>query len=167
MKGIHPREPRNRKRAQKGDLHTIKTLYHEKDIRFLMHEPIVWKFRDFKVFLKKLKRATEKGNEGAAERLKANKPKYTLDHIVKERYPTFVDAIRDLEDCLCLCFLYSTFPKSAKTPIEMISLCRRLCIEFLHYVIEAKALRKVFVSIKGTSMQSVSILKRQKSYLKA
>merc|ERR1712203_456711 len=91
---------------------------------------------------------TEKGNEGAAERLKANKPKYTLDHIVKERYPTFVDAIRDLEDCLCLCFLYSTFPKNSKTPIEMITLCRRLCIEFMHYVIEAKALRKVFVSIK-------------------
>jgi len=154
LKGIHPREPRNRKRAQKGDLHTIKTLYHEKDIRFLMHEPIVWKFRDFKVFLKKLKRATEKGNEGAAERLKANKPKYTLDHIVKERYPTFIDAIRDLEDCLCLCFLYSTFPKNAKTPIEMISLCRRLCIEFLHYVIEAKALRKVFVSIKGYYYQA-------------
>ena len=114
-----------------------------------MHEPIVWKFRDFKVFLKKLKRATDKGNEGAAERLKANKPKYTLDHIVKERYPTFVDAVRDLEDCLCLCFLYSTFPKNSKTPIEMITLCRRLCIEFLHYVIEAKALRKIFVSIKG------------------
>jgi len=154
LKGIHPREPRNRKRAQKGDLHNIKTLYHEKDIRFLMHEPIVWKFRDFKVFLKKLKRATDKGNEGAAERLKANKPKYNLDHIVKERYPTFVDAIRDLEDCLCLCFLYSTFPKTAKTPIEMITLCRRLCIEFLHYVIEAKALRKIFVSIKGYYYQA-------------
>ena len=27
----------------------IQTLYHEKDIRFLLHEPIVWKFRDFKV----------------------------------------------------------------------------------------------------------------------
>ncbi len=49
MKGIHPREPRNRKRAQKGDLTKIKTLFHEKDIRFLLHEPIVWKFRDFKV----------------------------------------------------------------------------------------------------------------------
>jgi len=154
LKGIHPREPRNRKRAQKGDLHTIKTLYHEKDIRFLMHEPIVWKFRDFKVFLKKLKKATDKGNDGAAERLKSNKPKYTLDHIVKERYPTFIDAIRDLEDCLCLCFLYSTFPKNSKTPIEMITLCRRLCIEFMHYVIEAKALRKVFVSIKGYYYQA-------------
>jgi len=154
LKGIHPREPRNRKRAQKGDLTKIKTMYHEKDIRFLLHEPIVWKFRDFKVFLKKLKKAYAKGNENAADRLKANKPRYSLDHIVRERYPTFVDAIRDLEDCLCLCFLYATFPKNPKTPVEMVALCRRLCIEFMHYVIESKCLRKVFVSIKGYYYQA-------------
>ena len=75
IKGIHPREPRNRKRAQKGDMTKIKTMYHEKDVRFLLHEPIVWKFRDFKVFLKKLKKAYAKGNENAAERLKSNKPR--------------------------------------------------------------------------------------------
>jgi len=154
LKGIHPREPRNRKRAQKGDMTKIKTMYHEKDIRFLLHEPIVWKFRDFKVFLKKLKKAYAKGNENAAERLKSNKPRYSLDHIVRERYPTFVDAIRDLEDCLCLCFLYATFPKNPKTPVEMVGLCRRLCIEFMHYVIESKSLRKVFVSIKGYYYQA-------------
>jgi len=154
LKGIHPREPRNRKRAQKGDMTKIKTMYHEKDIRFLLHEPIVWKFRDFKVFLKKLKKAYAKGNENAAQRLKANKPRYSLDHIVRERYPTFVDAIRDLEDCLCLCFLYATFPKNPKTPVEMVGLCRRLCIEFMHYVIESKSLRKVFVSIKGYYYQA-------------
>jgi len=154
LKGIHPREPRSRKRAQKGNMTRIQTLYHEKDIRFLLHEPIVWKFRDFKVFLKKLKRATSKGDFDTADRLKANKPKYTLDHIVRERYPTFVDAIRDLEDCLCLCFLYSTFPKNTKTPVEMIALCRRLCVEFMHWVIEAKALKKVFVSIKGYYYQA-------------
>merc|ERR1712001_759703 len=154
LKGIHPREPRNRKRAQKGDMTKIETMYHEKDVRFLLHEPIVWKFRDFKVFLKKLKKAYAKGNENQAERLKSNKPRYSLDHIVRERYPTFVDAIRDLEDCLVLCFLYSTFPKNTKTPVEMVGLCRRLCIEFMHYVIESKSLRKVFVSIKGYYYQA-------------
>jgi len=154
LKGIHPREPRNRKRAQKGNLSKIQTLFHEKDIRFLLHEPIVYKFRDFKVFLKKLKKAHDKGNFEAEQRLKSNKPKYNLDHIVKERYPTFVDSIRDLEDCLCLCSLYATFPKSPRTPTEMIDLCRRLTVEFMHYVIEARALRKVFVSIKGYYYQA-------------
>ena len=87
---MFPREPKNRKKAQKGNLSTIKTLYYEKDIRFLLHEPIVWKFRDFKVFLRKLKKAQERKEWETVERLKLNKPKYNLDHIVKERYPTFI-----------------------------------------------------------------------------
>ena len=65
-----------------------------------------------------------------------------------------MDSIRDLEDCLCLCSLYATFPKSPRTPTEMIDLCRRLTVEFMHYVIEARALRKVFVSIKGYYYQA-------------
>jgi len=153
LKGVFPREPRNRKRAQKGNVSQVSTLYYEKDIRFLLHEPIVDKFRDFKVFLRKLKKAQEKKNWDTVDRLKDNKPKYTLDTIVKERYPTFIDALRDLEDCLCLCFLYSTFPKTLKTPVEMVSLCKRLTTEFMHYVIEARALRKVFCSIKGYYFQ--------------
>lgn len=48
LKGIYPREPRNRKRAQKG-AGGIKTLYHTKDIKFLLHEPIIWKLRELKV----------------------------------------------------------------------------------------------------------------------
>jgi len=154
LKGVFPREPRNRKRAQKGNVSKVQTLYYEKDIRFLLHEPIVWKFREFKVFLRKLKKASEKKNWDTVERLHQNKPKYSLDNIVKERYPTFIDAIRDLEDCLCLSFLYATFPKTHKTPVEMTSLCRRLTTEFMHYVIEARALRKVFCSIKGYYFQA-------------
>lgn len=154
LKGVFPREPRNRKRAQKGNVSKVSTLYYEKDIRFLLHEPIVVKFREFKIFLRKLKKAQEKKNWDTVDRLRDNKPKYTLDTIVKERYPTFIDALRDLEDCLCLCFLYSTFPKTLKTPVEMVALCKRLTTEFMHYVIEARALRKVFCSIKGYYFQA-------------
>ena len=90
LKGVYPREPRNRKRAQKGNVSKIQTLYYEKDIRFLLHEPIVWKFRDFKIFLRKLKKAQEKKNWETVDRLRQNKPKYSLDNIVRERYPTFI-----------------------------------------------------------------------------
>ncbi|XP_043498487.1 pescadillo homolog isoform X1 [Polistes fuscatus] len=153
LKGIYPREPRNRKRAQKGEA-GIKTLYHKKDIQFLMHEPIIWKLRDYKVFNRKVGRARALRDFAEMKRYLSNHPTLKLDHIVKERYPTFVDALRDLDDCLTLCFLFSTFPSLAHIPRDQSALCRRLTIEFLHFVIAAKALRKVFISIKGYYYQA-------------
>ena len=85
MKGVYPREPNNRKKAQKGKL-AKKTLYYVKDIKFLMHEPLIWKFREFKVFMRKIKTAMSKGDKATADRLKENKPTLQLDHLVKERY---------------------------------------------------------------------------------
>ena len=85
----------------------------------------------------------ELSNDGFPCFFKMSKFTTTRFETVQERYPTFVDAIRDLEDCLCLCSLYSTFPKNPRTPTEMIDLCKRLTVEFMHYVIEARALRKV------------------------
>lgn len=81
-------------------------------------------------------------------------PDINIDHIVKERYPSFVDALRDLDDCLTLCFLFSTFPSLKKVPRDQSILCRRLTVEFMHAVIAAKALRKVFVSVKGYYYQA-------------
>ncbi|CAH1987957.1 unnamed protein product [Acanthoscelides obtectus] len=152
LKGIYPREPRNRKRAQKGDT-SIKTLYHVKDIQFLLHEPIIWKLRDYKIFNKKVGRARAVKDFETLHKYLNNHPTLKLDHIVKERYPTFIDALKDLDDCLTLCFLFSTFPSLSHVPRDQSALCRRLTLEFLHGVIEAKALRKVFVSIKGYYFQ--------------
>ena len=42
--------------------------------------------------------------------LKETLPKYSLKHLIKERYPTFIDALRDLDDPLCLINLFSIFP---------------------------------------------------------
>nr|CAI5842604.1 unnamed protein product [Callosobruchus analis] len=152
LKGIYPREPRNRKRAQKGDT-SIKTLYHVKDIQFLLHEPIIWKLRDYKIFNKKVGRARAVKDFEKLHKYLNNHPTLKLDHIVKERYPTFIDALKDLDDCLTLCFLFSTFPSLRHVPRDQSALCRRLTLEFLHAIIEARALRKVFVSIKGYYFQ--------------
>ncbi|KAK1134089.1 hypothetical protein K0M31_011871 [Melipona bicolor] len=153
LKGIYPREPRNRKRAQKGQP-GIKTLYHKKDVQFLMHEPIIWELRKLKVFTRKVERAKALREFSDMKRYLSNHPTLKLDHIVKERYPTFIDALRDLDDCLTLCFLFSTFPSLNHVPRDQSLLCRRLTVEFLHAVITAKALRKVFVSIKGYYYQA-------------
>lgn len=154
LKGIYPREPKNRKKAQKGKPQ-IQTLYHKKDMRFLLHEPLIWKFRALKIYMRRLAKARAKKDEVAYARVAKNKPSYRLDHLVKERYPTFVDALRDLDDPLSMCFLYACFPRMYNLPEadKLSRLSRRLTVEFMLYVIEAKALRKVFVSIKGYYFQ--------------
>ncbi|KAL1790962.1 pescadillo-like [Sigmodon hispidus] len=153
LKGIYPHEPKHKKKVNKGST-AARTFYLIKDIKFLLHEPIVNKFREYKVFVRKLRKAYGKSAWNTAERLKDNKPSYKLDHIVKERYPTFIDALRDLDDALSMCFLFSTFPRTGKCHVQTIQLCRRLTVEFLHYVIAARALRKVFLSIKGIYYQA-------------
>ncbi|XP_014254746.1 pescadillo homolog [Cimex lectularius] len=153
LKGIYPREPRNRKKAQKGSME-IKTLYNKKDIQFLMHEPIIWKFRELKVHGRKIGRAKAMKEHGLAKKLMYKPLHINLDHIVKERYPTFIDALRDLDDCLTLCYLFSTFPSLKHVPRDQSALCRRLMLEFMQAIIVSKALRKVFISIKGYYFQA-------------
>ncbi|KAM3962987.1 pescadillo homolog [Aphomia sociella] len=153
LKGIYPREPRNRKRAQRG-AGGIKTLYHTKDIKFLLHEPIIWKLRELKVYQQRIRRARAMKKYGQMKKYFRDYPDMNIDHIVKERYPTFVDALRDLDDCLTLCFLFSTFPSLRRVPRDQSLLCRRLTVEFMHAVIAAKALRYVFVSVKGYYYQA-------------
>lgn len=78
--------------------------------------------------------------------------------------------MQDLDDGLSLCFAFSVLTRSKVVRPALIDKCRKLSIEFLHYVIEAKALRKVkffpfipviqneyqqvFVSIKGIYYQA-------------
>uniref|UniRef100_A0A8C0D9X7 Pescadillo ribosomal biogenesis factor 1 n=1 Tax=Balaenoptera musculus TaxID=9771 RepID=A0A8C0D9X7_BALMU len=84
LKGIYPHEPKHKKKVNKGST-AARTFYLIKDIRFLLHEPIVNKFREYKVFVRKLRKAYGKSEWNTVERLKDNKPNYKLDHIVKER----------------------------------------------------------------------------------
>ena len=61
------------------------TYYHWKDIAYLAHEPLLQKFRDYKVFARKLRKALGKHQVSVARHLEANRPVYTLDHLIKER----------------------------------------------------------------------------------
>ena len=160
-KGIYPREPRNRKKVSKSATAST-TFYYTKDIQYLLHEPLLQKFRDQKVLEKKISRALGRGDVSDASRLERNaarpdktgKPRYTLNHVIRERYPTFIDAIRDLDDCLSMLFLFANLPSTTAVPAKMIARCERLCLEFQHYLITTNSLRKSFLSIKGIYYQA-------------
>ncbi|EPS30645.1 hypothetical protein PDE_05597 [Penicillium oxalicum 114-2] len=154
FKGIYPREPRNKKKASKTATPNT-TFYYTKDIQYLLHEPLLNKFRDQKALAKKIARSLGRGEVSDAARLEKNHaPKLTLDHVIKERYPTFIDALRDLDDALSLLFLFATLPSSDHVPHKTIALCQRLCHEFQHYLIMTNSLRKSFLSIKGIYYQA-------------
>lgn len=160
-KGIYPREPRNKKKVSKSATAST-TFYYTKDIQYLLHEPLLQKFRDQKVLEKKISRALGRGDVSDAARFERHaarpeatgKPRYTLNHVIRERYPTFNDALRDLDDCLSMLFLFANLPSTSAVPAKMIARCERLCLEFQHYLIVSHSLRKSFLSIKGIYYQA-------------
>ncbi|WVZ60194.1 hypothetical protein U9M48_010247 [Paspalum notatum var. saurae] len=150
LKGVFPRQP---KKKVEGN---HKTYYHMKDIAFLSHDPLIEKFREIKVHRKKVKKAVAKKNRDLAERLLNQPPTYKLDRLVLERYPTFVDALRDLDDCLTMIHLFAALPAidGERVEVKRIHNCRRLSHEWQAYISRTHSLRKTFISVKGIYYQA-------------
>ncbi|KMZ70148.1 putative Pescadillo [Zostera marina] len=148
LKGIFPRVP---KKKFEGN---HKTYYHTKDINFLLHEPLLEKFREMRTHEKKIRKALAKKNEHRAECLDSHKPTYTLSRLVKERYPKFIDALRDLEDCLSMIHLFAAMPAVGRIDVKRIHNCKRLSHEWQAFISRTHSLRKTFISVKGIFYQA-------------
>ncbi len=66
-----------------------------------------------------------------------------MEPLCRFRYPTFVDALRDIDDPLTMCATFSAMKKNAKVESRLIPICSRLMMEFMQFVIASRALRKV------------------------
>ncbi|EGG25399.1 hypothetical protein DFA_03648 [Cavenderia fasciculata] len=148
LKGIHPRDPKKKLKGKN------KTYYFTKDVKFLRHDPIISTLRERKALFKKEKKLREKKQTKTLELLIARRPRISMDHIVKERYPTFSDAIRDLDDCLTLIHLFASMDSSPKVREQHIITCSTLAREFQMYIASSNSLRKVFVTVKGIYYQA-------------
>jgi len=150
LKGIYPRDPK------KKNAGADKTYYHNKDILFLMHEPLLNKFFELKTFMKKFKRLMGRKERGLAKSLEGRKPEYTLHHLVRERYPSFEDAVRDLDDAVSMLALFQSLSadQAREIPTESINEATQLYQEFQLYIIRSQSLRKCFASIKGYYFQA-------------
>lgn len=145
LKGIYPRHP---KKKLKGN---TKTYFHVKDIKILQHDQLLDKFRAIKAHLKKHKKYLGRKEVKVAENHIRKTPKYSLAPVIKDRYPTFVDALRDLDDALCLVSLFAQLPQHLTLEIKKDDLrtCERLYKDFLLYCTVSQVFTKAFFSIKG------------------
>ncbi|PWN19530.1 hypothetical protein BCV69DRAFT_261739 [Microstroma glucosiphilum] len=154
LKGIHPQQPRNVKKANKGSTAPA-SFFYSKDIAYLAHEPVLRSLREHKSFAKKLSRAIGRKEWAAAKNLEDAKPQYSLDHIIKQRYPTFDEALGDIDDALCMIALFANLPaKMYNLPDGVVDHCSRLKREWDEYIVRTKTLRKTFLSIKGIYFQA-------------
>jgi pescadillo len=156
LKGIYPQLPDKVKGLQQG-----KMYFFAKDIRYLLHEPTLNKYRELKTFINRLKKAKdleEKEHEIAL--MKYARPNFTFDHLIKERYPTFYAALEDLDDCLTLMFMLSKLSPQDDLQRREIENAAKLCKEFTTYVAKEKCLSKVFLSVKGIYYQAVILGKK-------
>lgn len=144
LKGIHPREPKKKSKGHN------KTYYHVKDIAFLAHKPLRNKSRELKAYEKKLVKARAKKNPDLAKRLLKNRHVWRLDHFVKERYPSFVDALRVLDVSLTMLHLFATLPadNAHKNSLEHICIARQVSLEWQSHVIQSRCLLKSSISVK-------------------
>ena len=106
LKGVFPRVPK--KRLQGAN----KTYYHLKDVKFLERDPIINSFRELKIFKRRVANAKAKKEPERLKTLHDAAPKYTLHHVLLQRYPTFADALQDFDDALCLVHLIARHPLS-------------------------------------------------------
>ncbi|KAJ1606714.1 pescadillo containing BRCT domain [Cryptosporidium canis] len=150
LKGVYPREPK--KKLSGLD----KTYYHLKDITHLKYDPILSKVRELKTYFRRYRKAMGRNDKTKARSIRENKPIITLQHIVKERYPCFVDALRDLDDALSTCSLFASLGADDSHQIHssMIKKSTFLMDEFMYLVSELGFLTKSFISVKGFYFQA-------------
>ena len=131
-------------------------MYIRKDIEHLTVDPLLVTMREQRMHMKRLNKAIHKQEFFDAKQIMDKKPSTPLGNIIRQRYPTFTEALRDLDDALSTIALISSLPSLDEGNInqELVQECTKINLEFQHYVMHTKSLKKVFLSAKGIYYQA-------------
>jgi len=140
LKGVYPRVPDGKTPNGKD-----KIYYDIKDVSALQHERLLPKFREFKTFMKKVRKAANRKDLDSARRIHSMKPTMPVNHLVKERYPRFIDALKDMDDALCMVHLFASLQSLGRVNAERTNACKELVRQWQYYVVRSHSLKKVLV----------------------
>jgi pescadillo protein len=76
-------------------------------------------------------------------------PTYTLHHLVKERYPRFMDALGDVDDALTLAHLFAALPGEGDIKPGVTNKAKTLVAAWGAYCATTSSITKSFISVKG------------------
>ncbi|CAA9988103.1 pescadillo-like protein [Plasmodium knowlesi strain H] len=163
FKGIYPKDFKEIPLKYRTKFYKQKVYYSKNDFKKLAHEKIIQDFRKIQTCLKKYKKyklALE--DEEKCKSLIKNFPKYTLDHIIKERFPVFSYAIEDLDDALSAIVAYSLLPSNEKVGIQnrFVTNCEVIKNHFHYYAYKTNRIKKAFITVKGYYLQAEILQKK-------
>lgn len=118
--------------------------FHKKDLAMINSDPMAWFIRERAVWEKNAKK-----KQNRKEQYGEAAPKAPYAELIRSRYPSFHDALHDLDDALTVVALFAQLSGNADVPSERIAKCRRLLAEFHYYVARTNSLNAGFISVKG------------------
>ncbi|EPY43887.1 pescadillo [Angomonas deanei] len=164
LKGIYPRALNKSKQKQSGN---EKQYYLAREIKWLMRDHLAEKMMAHRAWEKKLKRAQAMGNTENLKVLQRQtvKPQHNLVPTIKERYPYFIDAVKDIDDAMSMISLYAflspevysntTIETHHALPSGLHERAQAVCRDWNDYVVRAQNLTRGFISIKGYYYEAI------------
>ena len=101
-----------------------------------------------------VRRAAGRNEKDEAARKHALAPSYTLHHLVRERYPRFVDALGDMDDALTLINLFAALPADRAIRSKVVNKAKILAASWSAYCATTSSITKSFISVKGVYVEA-------------
>ena len=101
-----------------------------------------------------VRRSAGRNEKDEAARKHALAPTYTIHHLVRERYPRFVDALSDMDDALTLVHLFAALPSEAHIKTTVTNKAKALVAAWGSYCATTSSVTKSFISVKGIYMEA-------------
>ena len=125
LNGVYPKVPPSFKRLHDGGTKR-KVYYDTRDIAFLSHDKLIDELREKRIL--KNKKANARASKQTERFLNLARAESQIDatHVIRNKYPTFEDAINDLDDCLSTCASFIFLSKTRNKLFNHINLARKL-----------------------------------------